>query len=94
LILKEHSTKGVTLRNDNGSQFIAVAVRLYLYEQGIEQEFTHVGTPEENCFIEACHSMLEKQILQTTEFRNIEEAIAVFNRWHAIYNESRRLGGL
>ena len=52
-MLQQHTTKGVTLRNDNGSQFIAVAVREYLQERGISQEFTHVATPEENCFIEA-----------------------------------------
>lgn len=51
-MLQQHSTKGLTLRNDNGSQFIARAVREYLEEQHITQEFTHVATPEENCFID------------------------------------------
>lgn len=93
-ILTAHATKGITLRNDNGSQFIAHAVRDYLQEKQVAQEFTHVATPEENCFIEAYHSVLEKQLLQTTEFRDIEEAIAVFNRWRTFYNERRRHGSL
>ncbi len=80
-LLQEHTTKGITLRNDNGSQFLAYAVRDYLQEQHISQEFTHIATPEENCFIEAYHSILDKQLLQTTEFTDIEEAIAVFSRW-------------
>jgi hypothetical protein len=62
-------------------QFIAYAVRKYVRDQGIEQEFIHVATPEENCFIEAYHSILEKQLLQTIEFADIEEAIQVFTRW-------------
>lgn len=93
-MLGEHRTKGITLRTDNGSQFLAHAVRAYVHEQGITQEFTHVATPEENCFIEAYHSILEKQLLQTTEFRDIEEAIAVFHRWRSFYNERRRHGSL
>lgn len=93
-MLQEHRTQGLTLRNDNGSQFIALAVRQYVQERGIEQEFTHVATPEENCFIEAYHSILDKQLLQTTEFRDIEEAIAVFSRWRSFYNERRRHGSL
>lgn len=93
-ILQEHTAKGITLRNDNGAQFIAHAVRDYLQEKQVAQEFTHVATPEENCFIEAYHSILEKQLLQTTEFSDIEEAIAVFNRWRTFYNERRRHGSL
>jgi transposase InsO family protein len=72
----------------------AHAVREYLGDQGIEQEFTHVATPEENCFIEAYHSVLEKQLLQTVEFQDIEEATQVFNRWRKFYNERRRHGSL
>ncbi|MDQ3842747.1 MAG: integrase core domain-containing protein [Bacteroidota bacterium] len=93
-MLQQHSTKGITLRNDNGSQFIAHAVREYLQEQHITQEFTHVATPEENCFIEGYHSILDKQLLQTTEFTDIEEAIAVFSRWCIFYNERRGHGSL
>lgn len=48
-LLQQHSTKGITLRNDNGSQFIAHAVQEYLQEKEVTQEFTHVATPEENC---------------------------------------------
>lgn len=93
-MLQQHRAKGITLRNDNGSQFIAHAVRNYLQEQNIAQEFTHVATPEENCFIEAYHSILDKQLLQTTEFQDIEEAIQVFSRWRRFYNERRRHGSL
>jgi hypothetical protein len=69
-------------------------VRNYLQEREVAQKFTHVATPEENCFIEAYHSILDKQLLQTTEFNDIEEAIAVFSRWRTFYNERRRHGSL
>ncbi|HEY8690586.1 MAG TPA: transposase family protein [Chitinophagaceae bacterium] len=32
-VLQQHSVKGITLRNDNGSQFIAHAVRNYLKDK-------------------------------------------------------------
>jgi transposase InsO family protein len=49
----------MSLRNDNGSQFITQAVRQYLKEKGILQEFSHVATPEDNAYIEALHSNLQ-----------------------------------
>lgn len=93
-VLQRHRTKTITLRNDNGSQFIAGIVRQYLHDQGVQQEFTHVATPEENCFIEAYHSILEKQLLKYFEFSDIQEATAVFNRWCRFYNERKRHGSL
>lgn len=89
-----HHTKTITLRNDNGSQFIAGIVRQYLKDQGVQQEFTHVATPEENCFIEAYHSIVEKQLLKYFEFSDIQEATAVLNRWSTFYNERKRHGSL
>lgn len=58
-VLQQHGTTNITIRNDNGSQFIANVVRGYLKDVQVNQEFTHVSTPQENCFIEAYHSILE-----------------------------------
>ena len=93
-IISKYHVEGITLRNDNGSQFIANIVREYLKEQGINQEFTHVATPEENAFIEAYHSLIERTIEQRYEFESIYEAGLVLNRWKQFYNESRLHGSL
>lgn len=93
-VLQPNCTKSITLRNDNGSQFIAAVVRQYLKDRGVQQEFTHVATPEENCFVEAYHSILEKQLLKYFEFTDIEEATAVLKRWSKFYNERKRHGSL
>ncbi len=93
-VLQQQHTKTITLRNDNGSQFIANVVRQYLKDVEVHQEFTHVATPEENCFIEAYHSIVEKQLLKYWEFEDIEEAQAVFIRWKKFYNERKRHGSL
>lgn len=91
-VLQQHSVKGITLRNDNGSQFIAHAVRDYLKDQKVMQEFIHVSTPQENSFIEAYHSIIQKELLQPRQFSTIEETIEIFNRWRLFYN-NRRLHG-
>ena len=56
--------KGVIIRNDNGSQFLANKVRALLVELEAQQEFTHVATPEENAYIEAFHSILDRELIQ------------------------------
>jgi transposase InsO family protein len=56
------------------------------------QEFIHVATPEENSFIEAYHSIVQRELLAPRQLENIEEAIAVFERWKKFYN-CRRLHG-
>lgn len=93
-ILNRHQTENITIRNDNGSQFIAKVVRELLSDRKVNQEFTHVSTPEENCFIEAYHSIVEKQLLRYHEFSSIEEAQEIFDRWKTFYNERRRHGSI
>jgi len=93
-ILQEHKVKVITLRNDNGSQFIAHAVRDYLKDQQVVQEFIHVATPEENCFIEAYHSIIQRELLEPRQFDSIEQAMEVFDRWQHFYNNRRLHGSL
>lgn len=93
-IFKQHQVGGITLRNDNGSQFIAHAVRDYLKDRGVAQEFIHVATPEENSFIEAYHSIVEREVVQPRQFEDIQTAIETFNRWEIFYNNRRLHGSL
>ena len=79
----------VTLRTDNGSQFEAGLFREYLKEMVIEHEFTHVATPQENCYIESFHSIVESAVCSKYEFESLEEAKATFNRFMNFYNQER-----
>lgn len=81
--------KGVTLRNDNGSQFLAHKVRGYLKEMGVYQEFTHVATPQENGHIEALHAILETEVAGRFEFEAFEDLEATLGRYFRFYNEDR-----
>lgn len=93
-ILQQYPVKGITLRNDNGSQFIAHALREYLEEKEVVQEFIHVSTPQENSFIEAYHSIIERELLQPRQFDTIEETVQTFKRWKEFYNKRRLHGSL
>jgi putative transposase len=38
-------------------------MRAYLREKGIYQEFSHVATPQDNAYIEALHSNLQREVI-------------------------------
>ena len=94
LMLLEYKSEGMRIRNDNGSQFIATAVRQFLKEKGILQEFSHVATPEDNAYIEALHSNLQREVIERFEFDSIYHAQIIIDRYYQWYNEKRRHGSL
>ena len=94
LMLLEFRAEGMILRNDNGSQFIAAVVRQYLKEKGVFQEFSHVATPEDNAYIEALHSNLQREVMDRFEFDSIHHAQMIIDRYYKWYNEKRRHGSL
>jgi putative transposase len=94
LMLLEYKIEGMTIRNDNGSQFIAAAVREYLREKGIDQEFSHVATPQDNAYIEALHSNIQREVIDRYEFDSLYHAQLVIDRYYRWYNEKRRHGSL
>lgn len=81
--------KGVVLRNDNGPQFIANQVKNFLRLAEVRQEFSHPATPEENCYIEAFHSILERAVVQRFEFESYYEAKITIERFIEEYNNYR-----
>lgn len=89
-----HGLKGVILRNDNGSQFIAGKVRGYLLTLEANQEFTHVATPEENAYIEAFHSILEREVVGRFDFESYYEARLTLSAYMDFYNNKRLHGSL
>jgi len=94
LLLMEYKIESVTIRNDNGSQFIAHVVRDYLRDKGVSQEFTHVATPEENAYIEALHSTVQREVIERFEFESVYHAQMIFHRYYDWYNQHRKHGSL
>lgn len=86
--------KGVVIRNDNGSQFIAHKVRQALEAMEAKQEFTHVATPEENAYIEAFHSIQQRELIDRFSFNSFYDAKQHIEKYMYWYNHSRKHGAL
>jgi putative transposase len=84
--------KSVVIRSDNGSQFIAKKVREFLGLIGVQQEFTHVATPEENAHIEAYHGILKKEVFNRVDYRTFGEIELILKRYVHFYNNFRLHG--
>jgi putative transposase len=81
------------IRSDNGSQFTVRKVRECLGLIGMQQEFTHIATPEENVHIEAYHGILKKEIFRRFDCQYFGEIEQILKRYVKFYN-NRRLHGL
>lgn len=90
LMLLQYQVEGMTIRNDNGSQFIAGVVRQYLRDKNIYQEFSHVATPQDNAYVEALHSSIQREVIDRYEFDSLYHAQMVIDRYYQWYNEKRR----
>jgi putative transposase len=92
LFLDFQHPESVVIRSDNGSQFIAKSVREYLGLIGVQQEFTHVATPEENAHIEAYHGILKKEVFKRVDYRTFGEIETILKRFLVFYNNTRLHG--
>jgi len=81
----------VTIRSDNGSQFVAKVVRKHLQENQIFQEFIKPATPAQNGYIESFHSTVEKLVCQKFEFESLAHARTIFQDFYETYNNKRIL---
>lgn len=86
--------KGVIVRNDNGSQFIAHKVREALQAMEARQEFTHVATPEENAYIEAFHSIQQTELIDRHPFASYYDAKQHIQKYMHWYNCRRKHGAI
>lgn len=80
------SIKGVIIRNDNGPQFIANQVKNFLRLAEVKQEFSHPATPEDNAYIEAFHSIMQRDMVERNEFESYYEAKTTIERFIYRYN--------
>jgi putative transposase len=88
----QYGIRGVNVRNDNGSQFIANDVRQFLRVAEANQEFTHIATPEENAYIEAFHSILQTEVVERFEFAGYYEAKQTIAAYMDFYTHKRLHG--
>ena len=77
------------LRSDNGSEFIARLIAVFLFASKSQSRFIAPGKPWQNGFVESFHSTLRRDFLDVDLFCNLADAqikTAIYRRY---YNETR-----
>ena len=91
--LYNRSIKGLsdelTVRTDNGSQFIAYKFEKLCTTERITHERIPVRSPNHNAHIESYHRYLQDECLTGKLFSSLEEAIDVIEYYVQIYNTKR-----
>jgi transposase InsO family protein len=79
----------VSIRTDNGSQFVAALFREHLKSADITNEYIQPATPEQNGHIESFHSTFTKLVCNKYCFDDLNNAINVLNKFFHTYNNVR-----
>lgn len=79
----------ITLRADNGSQFVANELAGMLPAHGIEIEFIHPASPEENGHVESFHAVMQRALVRPQEFDSITQLADALERFQHFYNHER-----
>ncbi len=77
------------LRSDNGPEFTAKAIRVWLNRIGVRTLFIERGSPWENGYIESFNGKLRDELLNREIFTTLEEAKVLIEQWRREYNQVR-----
>ena len=84
-------TQGVPayIRSDNGPEFTAELVRLWLEALQVQTLFIEPGSPWENGFVESFNGKLRDELLDCEIFYTLTEAKILIEQWRRQYNTVR-----
>ncbi len=77
------------IRSDNGSEFIANAIKKWLKEKHVETLYIEPGSPWENGYVESFNGKLRDEILNRELFYSVKEAKVIVEDWRLEYNNHR-----
>ena len=77
------------IRSDNGSEFVAKAVREWIAAVGARTAYIEPGSPWENGYCESFNSKLRDELLKGEIFYTLEEAKVIIESWRRHYNTVR-----
>jgi putative transposase len=79
----------VHIRSDNGSEFVARAIRAWTERMGVATLYIHPGAPWENGYAEAFNGRVRDELLNAEEFASLREARVLGIEWQREYNHDR-----
>jgi transposase InsO family protein len=74
------------VRSDNGPEFIALAIRRWLGQVGVQTLYIAPGSPWENGYAESFHSRFRDEFLDLEDFENVAAARKLTAAWKDDYN--------
>ena len=77
------------IRSDNGSEFVATAVREWITDVGAKTAYIEPGSPWENGYCESFNSKLRDELLKGEIFYTLKEAQIVIENGRRHYNTIR-----
>jgi hypothetical protein len=77
------------IRSDNGPEFIAMAIRRWADQLGIETLYIEPGSPWQNGYAESFHGKLRDEFLALEEFESLAAARKLTTAWKDDYNQHR-----
>jgi transposase InsO family protein len=77
------------IRSDNGAEFIATAVQLWLSKIGVKTLYIAPGSPWENGYNESFNGSLRDELLNGEIFYSLAEAKVLIEAWRRHYNTIR-----
>ena len=76
------------IRSDNGPEFTAALIRLWLGALQVQTLFIEPGSPWENGYVESFNGKLRDELLDREIFYTLTEAKILLERWRRQYNHS------
>jgi len=77
------------VRSDNGSEFVAKAVREWIAAVGARTAYIEPGSPWENGYCESFNSKPRDELLKGEVFYTLREAQVIIENWRRHYNTVR-----
>ena len=77
------------VRNDNGPEFVAQAVRDWIAAVGSKTAYIEPGSPWENGYAESFNARFRGELLNRKIFYSLREAQIIIQGWRKHYNTKR-----
>ena len=74
---------------DNGPEFVSAQLAGWAEQHGIDLEFTQLGKPTRNSYVERFNRTFREEVLKFYVFSRLNEVRTIVDAWVQEYNEQR-----